>query len=242
MAEKERYQNPVVGDTVKLRLFSYNANSRADVYEVDSVEIYAMEKNSEGQITPRLVETVPSDMIQKVETGQYLATITIDSPLYTIGKYQDVWKVKINDDSELSEIGNEFEVLSDLWFTSTSPMIYDFDFRILPNRVRQGSRRYLLIHFRPNVPTGSAMEAYYTNLAIISPIRVYMEMACVECMPEEEDLRLVVEGALVEHREKCYAYYFLDTTELEKGLYNIWVEFDFGETTHVSEKQQLQIF
>jgi hypothetical protein len=242
MAEKERYQNPVIGDTLKLRLFTYNANNRANVYSVDSVEVYAVETNSEGTVTPRLVETVPGDMVTKVETGQYLATVNIDSPLYTIGQYQDVWKIKISDDLELSEIVNQFEIHSDLWFTSTAPMIYDFDFKILPNRVRHGSKRYLLIQIKPNVPTGSALEAYYSNLATISPLRVYMEMSCVECMPQEEDLRLVVEGAPVEHREKCYAYYFLDTTEMDKGLYNIWLEFEFGETTHVSEKQQIQIY
>jgi hypothetical protein len=242
MAEKERYQNPVIGDTLKLRLFTYNANNRADVYLVDSVEVYAIETNSEGTVTPRLVETVPGDMVTKVETGQYLATVNIDSPLYTIGEYQDIWKVKISDDLELSEIVNQFEVHSDLWFTSTAPMIYDFDIRFLPNRVRKGSKRYLLIQCKPNVPTGSEMEAYYANLAATSPLRIYIEQTCGECLPEEEDLRMVVEGALVEHREKCYAYYFLDTTDMDLGLYDIWFEFDFGECTHISEKQQLQIF
>lgn len=37
---KERYQNPVVGDTIRLRLFFYNSNNFADVNTIDQVAIY----------------------------------------------------------------------------------------------------------------------------------------------------------------------------------------------------------
>jgi hypothetical protein len=61
-------------------------------------------------------------------------------------------------------------------------------------------------------------------------------------MPQEQDLRLVIDSDDVTLREACRAYYMLDTTEMSCGIYNVWFEMEFGESLYISDKQQLQIF
>jgi hypothetical protein len=99
-----------------------------------------------------------------------------------------------------------------------------------------------LIKVTPNVPQGADLVSYYENIAIVSDIRVSLEMACGECVPAETDLRLVVDRQLVEYREDRYAYWFVDTTQLDEGIYNVWFETTLGENTFVSEKFALQIY
>ena len=83
---------------------------------------------------------------------------------------------------------------------------------------------------------------YYENLAIVSDLKVSMEQVCGDCVPAEEDLRLVIDRELVNYREKGYAYYFLDTTQFDEGVYNVWFELCFGENVFISDKNALQIF
>ena len=109
-------------------------------------------------------------------------------------------------------------------------------------RSRKGSKRYILIKVSPNVPQGADLVSYYENLAIVSSIRVSMEISCGECVPAESDLRLVVDRQLVEYREDSYAYWFVDTTQLDEGIYNIWFETTAGENTYISDKYALQIY
>jgi len=49
----------------------------------------------------------------------------------------------------------------------------------------------------------------------------------------------------VPYREKCLGYYFLDTSEdgldMKEGIYSVYFEMLFGESTYISEKIQLQI-
>ena len=75
MATKERYQNPVVGDQINLRMFAYNSNNFADFADVEQVEIYYMDPeeitadNPEGR---RLVETFDGAAVTVEDTGKYL--------------------------------------------------------------------------------------------------------------------------------------------------------------------------
>jgi hypothetical protein len=46
----------------------------------------------------------------------------------------------------------------------------------------------------------------------------------------------------VDYREKGYAYYFIDTTDYDEGIYNIWFELAFGENLYVSDKNSFQIY
>lgn len=241
----ERTQNPVVGSEVNLRLFTYNSNNRKNISAIDKVEIFFLDPTERTETNPdgrRLVETFSASDVTSPETGQYVLTITAQSPLYTIGRYLDAWTVSVEDDAPLATIYNGFEIIPSLWYTTPLPIVYDFAFRFSPNRLRQGSKRYLIIDITPNVPRGSDLERYYTNLAIASPVKISIEKACVECLPEEEDLRLMVDCAAIEYKEKCKAFYFIDTTDYDLGIYNVWFSMDFGESTYISDKQQLQIF
>lgn len=246
MANKERMQNPVCGDTVKLRMFAYNSNNRADLKSVEKVDIYFLDPNEKTEVNPdgrRLVQTIPSENITNDQTGSYYVDVPLNDPLYTIGNYYDIWSVSFeNDECSIAEITNSFKVYPDLWFTSPVPPVYDFSFQFRPNRFVMGSKRYLIIQITPNVPRGADLIPYYENLAIVSDLRVSIEKACGDCVPQEKDLRLVVDRQLVDYREKMYAYYFIDTTKYDLGIYNVWFELTYAENTFVSEKNQLQIF
>ena len=99
----------------------------------------------------------------------------------------------------------------------------------------------MLIRIVPNVSKGADITPYYENLFAVSDITISMSLSCGECVPVEEDLRLVVDKEAVDHREKNYAYYYLDTTELDEGIYDVWFEINFGENVYVTEKNALQI-
>jgi hypothetical protein len=243
---KERYQNPTCGDVINLRLFTYNSNNRKNVQSIEKIDIYNIDKTLMSASNPeglRLVTTINGSEVVQEETGQYMVELSLDSPLFTIGYYTDVWSVVFEDNEcSSSKIMNNFQIYSDLWFTSPVPPIYDFNFNFRPNKIRKGSKRYILIEIVPNVPTGAEIMRYYQNLAIVSDLKVSIEIACGDCVPAEQDLRLVVDRSIVQYREKGYAYYFLDTCDLDEGLYNIWFELAFGENVFVSEKNTFQIY
>lgn len=246
MATKERFSNPTSGDTINLRLFTYNSNNRRDVASISKVDIYIIDNTTITTENPdglRLVESIDGSEIENEQTGQYLLQITANDPLYTIGNYRDVWHVNFEDsDSATGVVVNHFSIYSDLWFATSVPPIYDFNFQFRPNKIRKGTKRYILIEITPNVPRGSDIQPYYENLAIVSDLRVSIEISCGDCVPLEEDLRLIVDRELIEYREKCFAYYYLDTTDYEIGIYNIWFETAFGESVFISEKNSFQIF
>jgi hypothetical protein len=126
--------------------------------------------------------------------------------------------------------------------TSPVPLVHDFTFTFRPNKLVQGSKQYLIVNVRPNVPHASELERYYLTLAINSPLHIYISQRCGPCAPAEEDLRIVVDGELVESREKCLGYYFLDTTEMDCGIYDVWFELELVDSLYISPKSQLQIY
>ena len=245
MATKERNQNPTVGDQVKLRLFGYNCAAPVDVYEVEKVDIYFLDKqeisdtNVEGR---RLVESFPGTSVTHDDTGQYSLTLELTDIKYTIGKYRDIWTVKPKEQLPAYELENIFEVYSDLWYFTTNPVVYGFQFGVRPNRLRQGSRQWLIIDVHPNVPRGTDLERYYQNLIVASPLKINIEMACVDCMPSEQDLRLIVENAPLDFREGCRGFYLFDTEDYDCGIYNVWVEMEFGEAKHISDRMAVEIY
>jgi hypothetical protein len=247
MTIKERSQNPVIGDQVKLRLYTYNSNQQQDVHDFNSVKIYYLdstvvsEQNLDGRV---LFQTFTSAQITKESTGEYYVTVNLTDPEFVIGNYLDVWEVEVEEGESIATIEQHWKVYPDLWYTSWEPLVYDFSFQFRPNRFRYGEKKYLTIEITPNVPTASALERYYENMVISSPVKISIEMACVACMPQEEDLRLIVDKASVSVRNKGMAYYQLDTESLEMdcGIYNVWFEMEMGGNTYISEKQQLEVF
>jgi len=247
---KERNQNPIVGDELNLRLFTYNSNQRKDVESVEKVEIYYLDKAEVSEINPdgrRLVQIIESSEISHVEDpfgGQYKITLNLEDQLYVIGEYLDVWHIAFEFNEDPGTITNNFRIIPDLWYASDMPIVYDFSFGFRPNRIRKGERRWLTIDAIPNVPNVSDLQRYYMNLSMASPIKIWIEKSCGECVPKEKDLRMVVEGGSVEHRQGSEGYYFIDTEELgmDCGIYNVWFEMEFGENKYMSDNLQLQIF
>ena len=243
---KERNQNIVVGNDLILRLFTYNSNQRQSVQNVNKVEIYYLDETcitSENPEGKRLVKTIESADVTVVGDGQYSIEFELEDQLFVIGKYIDVWYVNF-DSSQSGSVTNEFSIIPDLWFASDLPIIYDFSFGFRPNRIRYGERRWINIEIIPNVPNISELKRYYANLAVSSPLRIWIEKACGDCVPKEKDLRLVVEGDLVEHRRGTEGSYFINTEELgmDCGIYNVWFEMEFGENKYLSDNLQLQVF
>jgi len=245
VATKERYQNPVVGDSVRLKLFSFRSNNRTNFNSVDKVEIYFLdpvevtEENPEGR---RLVDTLTGASIVNVETGLYEVTVALEDTKYTIGDYVDVWYAYIEANDDLSTVENTWKIYPDLFYTSPLPIVYDFSFAFRPNKLRLGSKQYLIIDIVPNVRNASDLARYYENLAIVSPLKISITQVCGECLPAEEDLRVIAEEENVEFREKGRGYYFLDTEDWTEGLYDVWFTMEFGGNTYISSKQQLQIY
>lgn len=245
MAEKERYQNPVVGDQVNLRLFSYNSNNFADFDSVEKVEIYYMDptevsaENPEGR---RLVETFDGASVTIEDTGKYLLEVNLTEGKYVIGKYIDIWVVNVSVNEPSGSIEHVFEIYPALWYTTPMPIVYDFNFHFQPNKFRVGSRQYLIIEIIPNVPSSGELRSYYENLAIVSDLKISIEQHCGDCLPAEQDLRLIADKESVDYREKRFGYYQLDTEDMECGIYNVWFQLDFGGNIYISDKHKLQIY
>lgn len=241
---KERYSNPNCGDTVTLRLLVYNANNLRNVQSVEKVEIYYLDpaeqtpENPEGR---RLVQTIASDDVTQDDEGKYSVNVDLVSPTYVLGSYLDVWTIDFQGDQCPGTVENIFKVYPNLWFTTTTPPVYDFSFNFRPNRIPKGTKRYLIIEVTPNVPRATDLARYYENLAISADLRVSIEMVCGDCVPQEKDLRLIADRVLVSYRERGLGYYHFDTTDLDCGTYNIWFELAIGENVYISDINQLQI-
>lgn len=245
MATKQRYQNPVIGDTINLRLFSYNSNEFADFFEIQKVEIYYLDPTDVSDTNPdgrRLVEEFDGTDVTLEDVGKHLLEVELEQDRYVIGRYIDIWTVVVTEDDVPSTIEQVFDVYPNLWYTTPMPIVYDFSFHFQPNKFRKGSKQYLIIEIVPNVPTAGDLRAYYENLAIVSDLSVSIEMVCGECVPEEEDLRLIADEELVDYREKRYGFYKLDTEEMECGIYNVWFKLEFGENIYLSDKLQIQVY
>lgn len=241
---KERNQNVTVGDTLKLRQYFYNSNNFADPAEIQKVDIYFFDKEEISEVNPkglRLLATIDGASLSHDDTGKYSFDLVLDDK-YVIGKYTDVWTVVVEQPNPPITINAQFQIYSNLWYSSPSPINYDFEFKFRPNKLRVGSKRYLTIEISPNVPTGSDLAKYYENLAIASPLRISIEQACGPCLPAEQDLRLIVDNEDVDYRDRGRGLYFLDTTDLDCGIYNVWFEMEFGGNTYISDKQQLQLY
>jgi hypothetical protein len=242
---KERYQNPVVADTVNLRLFSYNSNNFADFDSIEKVDIYYMDPEEVADDNPegrRLVETFDGAAVTLEATGQHLLEVELAEDLYVIGKYIDIWTVNVSDNQPSGAIEHVFQVYPALWYTTPMPVVYDFQFHVQPNKFRKGSKQYLIIEIIPNVPTAGELRAYYENLAIVSDLKISIEQHCGDCLPAEQDLRIVVEDAAVDYREKRFGYYQLDTEDMDCGIYNVWFQLDFGGNRYISDKYNFQIY
>jgi len=245
MAVKERFSNPVSGDTARLRLFSYNSNNFADIEVIEKVDIYFLdpdEKTAENPDGRRLVQSIEGTAVEQTETGHYILDLELEPDRYVIGRYIDIWTIYPIASQAVQTVVNFFDVYPQLWYTTASPVVYDFNFHFQPNRLRHGSKQYLIIEIIPNVPKASDLCRYYENLIVGASITISIEQACGPCLPPEQDLRMIVTDELIELREKKFAYYQLDTEEMDCGIYHVWFKLEFGGNVYVSDKMQLQVY
>jgi hypothetical protein len=245
-ATKERYQNPAVGDEIKLRLLTYNSNNLSDLYEIEKIEIYFLDPTSVSPENPdglRLVDSFDGSAITQEDTGTYLLTLPTESLKYSIGTYYDIWTVKADPEQESHSIRNRFDIYPNLWYSTPIPVVYDFDFRFRPNKMRKGSKQFLCVEIVPNTPTAGDLRQYYENLAIVSDLKISMEATeCNSCSDTERDLLLIFEDQSVDYREKRFGYYKIDTNDLECGIYDIWFKLEFGGNIFVSDRYKFQIY
>ena len=175
--------------------------------------------------------------------GEYFVPVQLADNQYVIGEYVDVWTVLVQpDDPVPATWENRFQIYPNLWFHASEPLIYDFQFSFRPNRLRLGAKQWLVIKVTPNVPHATDLARYYENLAINSPMSIFMIQTCGNCLPDDEDERTVINGDLVTYREKCEGRYFLDTSTLSEGIYDIWFEMQFADSTYISDRNQIQLF
>jgi len=243
MAVKQRGQSIRINDTLQLKLFLYNGSVPTDASEIEKVDIYrlfATEQTNENPNGKLLVETVCD--ISHDGDGAYSINTELTSPNYTIGRYSDEWTVTYDETLPSGISEQYFSIQPDAWFADSRPIVYDFEFELLPNKVVSGSKRYLTIDISPSVPKNTDKFNYYRNLVSSSDLYITIEQNCGQCMPEEEDLRKVVDRELVTERDLCLGYYFLDTTDMDCGIYHVWFDLELGPNIYVSEKQPLQVF
>ena len=111
MANKERYQNPVINDNIKLRLLAYNSNQKANFESIEKVEIYFLDPTEVSESNPRglrLVRTINGTDVSNTDVGSYITSFVAEPLLYTIGKYVDIWYVTV--DGESATVENNFEI------------------------------------------------------------------------------------------------------------------------------------
>lgn len=242
---KERYQNPMVGDTLKLRAYSFNGAFPANVNSVQKVEIYrlfATEKTVDNPQGKVLVETIDGSDVITDDEGKYSIELTLSSPTYTVDRYSDEWTLLLEDTMPEGVFEGYFQIYPSAWFVDTHPIIHDFDFDLTPSKVVQGSKKYIQVEVNPNVPRGTERQRYYANMIAGGDLYIYMEQRCGSCVPEEEDLRKVIDRELITTRDHCVGYYFLDTTEMDCGVYHVWFELTLGSNVYISDKKPLQIY
>lgn len=242
---KERYQNPSTNETIRLRLFFYNANNFSNVASISKIDLYKIaDGHSLNDTSARtLIKTISGSEVIHEGTGKYYIDVILEDGVFLLGNYCDVWTVNFVDDyQDATQVTNPFTVYPNLWYSTPIPVVYDFNFSFRPQKLRVGSKRYLIVEITPNVPKGTDLQRYYENLAIVSDLKVSIEQKCGNCLPEEKDLRLLVDRAPVDYREKKFGYYMLDTNQLDVGIYDIWFEMEMGENTYISDRFQLQIY
>jgi hypothetical protein len=226
-------------------MFVYNSNNVASLQSVNQVDIYYLDPMActvEDPDGRTLVQSFPGSDVTNVDVGEYELDLPVQEPTYQVGHYIDEWTVLFDPLDQPAIIDHHFQIYPDLWYTTPIPVVYDFEFYFQPNKFRMGTKQFLEIEIIPNVPRASDLEAYYQNLAISAVVNVSIAQNCGECVPCEEDLRLVIDGAPTTYREKNRAFYYFDSTQFDCGVYDIWFTLNFGQNVYVSEKFQLLIF
>lgn len=246
---KEKYQTPALGDTVRLRLYVYNANALTNFKSVDAIAIYFLDPNSRTEINPdgrTLVEQITTSTVVQTAIGKYYVDVELAEDTYVLGNHLIQWTLVYENELNCQSIvENKFTIFPRLWATSDLPLIYDFDFTFRPNRITLDSKRWLTVEIIPKVQNADTFNQYYAGIALSSNLTVSICKRCGGC-PSDDDDDLVVDADPVQFRERGTGYYFLSTGEdtdfEEQGLYDIWFNLTYGECHFRSPIFQLEIY
>lgn len=254
---KERGQNPTLGDTILLRLLTYNSNALADVYEIEKVEIFfkdphqRIESNPQGEI---LVSTIPGDEVIRTSEGNYLVKLETDQTNFRIGDYIDRWTIRFKEmDDRVGVINKEFDIYRDLWYTSTQPIVYEVAFSYQPTRVIQGSRKYLRTDLKIYAPNKTQVDDYYYYLKTLNNVKIKIWLyEGKELDLKDPQRNIMLNWVQTSYRDGNIAYYLLDTSIDPRingtcgpwplGVYKVQFRADLGETIHLSNPYTLQVY
>ena len=243
-----KYRGMVVntGDTLRLGFCSFNnglTNPAGGVTQVAIYQIDAVERTDSNPLGKSLVTTITEGIINDSD-GRYHVDIQLNYPQYVVSRYEDIWTSVFDIGGEPCQSDFEFKISPPIWFTDTMPLVHDFNFNFMPNRVVKGSRKWLELKVEPNLPHGSDKRRYYENVVLGGELYVSLYAKCGDCLPKEEGLRLLVDRELVVEREGCRSWWLLDTTDdqVPCGIYDLRMELDLGENIYISEALPLQIY
>lgn len=249
MANKERMQNPVVNDTVILRLFVKRSNIPQDDVLFESIDIYFLDPSNKSCDNPDgrcFIESIDGSEVQTDPdcSGSYFVEVLLERPKYQVGKYLDIWITALDADDPPDTVINQFEIYPNLVSTSPIPPIYDFDFKFQPNRIRKGACQYIVAEVIPVMVNGCDLDRYYQNLAIAPDLTMTIELFCGQCVPADPDLRIILEDEPIDFKEKRIGAFLLNTEELDMsaGIYQVTFKLKFCGNCYISPKMALQIF
>ena len=247
MGLKFRGNTLVEGDTVQLGFCSFNSGLKDPAGGVTKVDIYhlgALEPTLDNPLGKSLVITITGDSIIHDSMGRYHIELPLNFPQFQIGSFQDVWSYILDPYGDTCQSVFEFIISNNLWFTDTQPLVHDFNFKFRPNRVTKGSRKYIEVIVEPNLPHTSEKRRFYENVISCGELSISIKKICSDCLPQEEDLKLVVDNEIITERAGNRGWYFLDTTndDLDCGIYDVVFVFNLGESTFISEAEPLQVY
>jgi hypothetical protein len=88
----------------------------------------------------------------------------------------------------------------------------------------------------------SDLDKYYNNLAVVSDLTISIKHNMTKNMPCEDDLKIKADDEPVELRNMKQGFYFLDTTDWEEGIYDVWFTLNLAENKYISPTNQIQIY
>lgn len=262
MSIKERYQSSILGDTLNLDLYAYNNNSLINLYEIQKIEVYFLDPTQVSDSLPdgrRIKQIIYPLNITNLSEGHYTTQLELNSSLYEIGNYIDIWYVKFYDyETSFNQIVNNFKIDRELPGIVDRPFLYDVSFSFSPKKITKDSKRYLKIGFYPTVHGDigtktigeELLDKFYYNLKTTGNLYVKIEM--IEgCGFQEntlyKDLNIITdpEWSTVEIHSDNEGYFLIDSTDngdYNIGIYKVKFKIEIQGQEIISDPFFLQIY
>ncbi len=254
---RERYQNPIVGDTVRLKSFIYNSNVKDNVSSISSIDVFFLDpdrispSNPDGRI---LMASFSSAQVSNPSIGEYYVDLVTNGSDFRVGSYIDRWNIVFEStDQNPGVIENKFNLYRDLWYVSPEPIIYELGFDYEPHKIFRLSKKYIRVDIEVYAPDEDIKANYYYYLLTLS--QIYVRIVQDEgdgYDPVDTSKNVLYDWSLVHYRETTRGYYLLDTTVDPRpwrlnqpwglGIYLVQFKANLGETIQLSPQFRLQIY